>query len=250
VTLKRVLRKIYSNLISLPKLIFGFGIKQYDQIISGQIREDEFSKQIKLITSDKSNSFFVEIGSSAGGGSTKQFVDSLLEREDRDLCLIVCFEASAPRSIALKNLYGDYKFVKIYNQSSVRLDEYPSYRSIVSFYLKTKSNMHRYGLLVVLSWLRVEKKYLRKNGLGFTSGLESMKNEFGEDPDVVLIDGSEFTGEVELNYLSSAKYILLDDINSFKNFGNFEKLNNSTSHQIISLDKSLRNGYAIFKKIQ
>lgn len=184
-----------------------------------------------------------------GGGSTKQFVESLLKREDKDLCIIVCFEASEPRAIKLKNLYGDYKFVRIYNQSSVRLDEYPSYRSIVSFYLKTKSNLNRYGLFVVLSWLRVEKKYLKRNALGFSSGLETMKNEFGEDPDVLLIDGSEFTGEAEFNYLSSARYILLDDINSFKNFVNFKKLCNSRKHQIMALNRSLRNGYAIFRKV-
>lgn len=59
---------MYSNLIAIPKLMFGFGIKQYDQIIPGEIHEDEFSEQIKKIACDKSNRFFVEIGSSAGGG--------------------------------------------------------------------------------------------------------------------------------------------------------------------------------------
>ncbi len=238
-----------SNLLAIPKLIFGFGYKKYDQIIPGEIRNDEFSEEIKKLVADKSNSFFVEIGSSAGGGSTKQFIESLLARNDRKLCKLVCFEASRPRAMQLRESFGNYIFLQIYNQSTIKLDEYPSYRSIIGFYLKTNSNMNRYGLLVILSWLRTEKKYLSKNGLASSSGIKSMKSEFDNQIDVVLIDGSEFTGEVELGYFSTAKYILLDDIKSFKNFNNFKMLSNSKKHQVVSVNNSLRNGYAIFKRV-
>ena len=66
--LKKILLRIHRNTIAIPKLALGIGYKQYDQIIPGEIRDD-FSKHIEKITSDTSNKFFVEIGSSAGGGA-------------------------------------------------------------------------------------------------------------------------------------------------------------------------------------
>ena len=245
---KKILRKIHRNLVAIPRLAFGIGYKQYDKIIPGEISDDNFAKHIKEIASNKTNKLFVEIGSSAGGGSTKQFIESLINREDKDLCKLICFEVSQPRSARLKNAYGQHEFVCIYNQSTIKLSEYPKYTELITFYLKTKSNLNRYGLIVVLSWLRLELKYLRKKGLGTNSGLEIMQKDFDENIDVLLIDGSEFTGEVEFSYLKSAKYVLLDDINSFKNLRNYLNLSNSNDYQIIAFDRTLRNGYAIFKR--
>jgi hypothetical protein len=150
--------------------------------------------------------------------------------------------------MSLKNTYSQHDFLYIYNQSSIKLNEYPSYKDITAFYLKTKSNLNRYGLIVVLSWLRLELKYLRKKSLGVNSGLETMQKDFGFNIDVLLIDGSEFTGEAEFRYLKSAKYVLLDDINSFKNLRNYLNLSTSIDHKIVAVNRSLRNGYAIFKR--
>jgi hypothetical protein len=66
--LRKILAKIHRNTIAIPRLVFGIGYKQYDQIIPGEIRDDDFSEHIKEIASDKTNKLFVEIGSSAGGG--------------------------------------------------------------------------------------------------------------------------------------------------------------------------------------
>ena len=46
-----------------------------------------------------------------------------------------------------------------------------------------------------------------------------------------------------------AKFILLDDINTFKNYHNYFELKKDKEYQIIAENKKLRNGYAIFKKI-
>jgi hypothetical protein len=75
-----------------------------------------------------------------------------------------------------------------------------------------------------------------------------MQKDFGFNIDVLLIDGSEFTGEAEFRYLNSAKYVLLDDINSFKNLRNYLNLSTSFDYQIVAVNRSLRNGYAIFKR--
>jgi len=246
--IRRILAKIHRNTIAIPKLVFGIGYKQYDRVIPGEICDDEFSKYITRIASNKTNKLFVEIGSSAGAGSTKQFIEALRKREDKNLCKLICFEVSEPRSELLKTSYGQHHFVYIFNKSSIKLSEYPKYKDVIAFYLKTKSNLKRYGLIVVLSWLRLELKYLRKKGFGKNSGLEIMLKDFGDDIDVLLIDGSEFTGEAEFHHLKTAKYVLLDDINGFKNYKNYRNLMNSSDHQIIVVNETLRNGFAIFKR--
>jgi hypothetical protein len=65
--------------------------------------------------------------------------------------------------------------------------------------------------------------------------------------DLVLIDGSEFTGEPELDELYGAKYILLDDTMTFKNWVNYERLSKDSNYELIEEDQSCRNGFAAFK---
>lgn len=65
--IKKILLKIHRNTIAIPKLVFGIGYKQYDQIIPGEINNDDFSEYIKEIATNRTNKLFVEIGSSAGG---------------------------------------------------------------------------------------------------------------------------------------------------------------------------------------
>ena len=67
--------------------------------------------------------------------------------------------------------------------------------------------------------------------------------------DVVLIDGSEFSGSGELNKTYGAKFIMLDDINSFKNYNNYRLLYNDMNYEPVALNFYLRNGYAVFRKI-
>jgi len=68
--------------------------------------------------------------------------------------------------------------------------------------------------------------------------------------DMVLIDGSEFTGEVELNFVLGSKVIALDDINTFKCYNAFKKLSADSNYVLKHSNSKLRNGYAIFEIIQ
>ena len=66
--------------------------------------------------------------------------------------------------------------------------------------------------------------------------------------DVALIDGSEFTGSSELDEVYGAKYIILDDINTFKNYYNLQRMYQDSDYSVITENNSVRNGFAIFKK--
>ena len=65
---------------------------------------------------------------------------------------------------------------------------------------------------------------------------------------MVLIDGSEFTDTAELELVYGARFILLDDICTFKNFTSRQRLLNDPNYECIEENLDLRNGYAIFKK--
>ncbi len=65
---------------------------------------------------------------------------------------------------------------------------------------------------------------------------------------MVLIDGSEFPGKAELEDVYGSKWILLDDVNAFKNYENYQSLFNDQSYELYEEDWSLRNGFAIFRR--
>lgn len=67
--------------------------------------------------------------------------------------------------------------------------------------------------------------------------------------DVVFIDASELTLSVELEDLFGAMFVLLDDINSFQNYKNHQNLINKNNYILVTQNPSLRNGYAVFKKV-
>jgi hypothetical protein len=69
-----------------------------------------------------------------------------------------------------------------------------------------------------------------------------------ENFDLVLIDGSEFTGFAEFNKIYGAKYILLDDINGFKNYKTHQYLKNDKNYNLIIENYYVRNGFSAFSK--
>jgi hypothetical protein len=67
--------------------------------------------------------------------------------------------------------------------------------------------------------------------------------------DILLIDGSDYSGYLELILLKDiSKYILLDDVNSLKNEMARQYLLDSDDFELISEDLTSRNGYSVFKK--
>lgn len=66
--------------------------------------------------------------------------------------------------------------------------------------------------------------------------------------DVILIDSSELTVTAELNDLYGANFVLLDDI-STNNYKNYHKILTDQNYTLVAQNPSLRNGYAIFRKV-
>ncbi|MGB6300615.1 MAG: glycosyltransferase, partial [Rivularia sp. (in: cyanobacteria)] len=216
-------------------------------IIPPEIKNDEFYYAIQQIVSKEKLQTVLEIGSSSGGGSTEAFVTEL--RKNPNKPQLFCMEVSKTRFTELTKRYSDDDFVKCYNVSSVSLDKFPKKKDVIDFYNNTQNNLKLYPLAQVLGWLDQDIEYVRNSGV-VDKGIQQIKQENNiELFDLVLIDGSEFTGIAELDEVYGAKFICLDDINTFKNYKNHHELLSDINYELIVQNYSVRNGFSIFRRV-
>jgi len=223
-----------------------FALSELDRIISPEIKNDVFYQTIYTLAKNESLKNILEIGSSSGDGSTEAFVLGIMKNPSHPT--LYCMEVSRTRFAALQKRYAPLSCVKCYNVSSVPLHSFPSENEIASFLITTPTNLSSHGRDTVLRWLRQDIDYV-KDAQVPENGIEIIKRENNIDHfDMVLIDGSEFTGVAEFKLVYGAKFILLDDISGFKNHTNYVTLCNDPDYELIEENKNLRNGYAVFKK--
>ena len=223
-------------------------VSQLELSIPGEINDDVFSKSIKNLASLSSVKNIIEIGSSSGGGSTTSFIEALQRRNDLDEIKFICLELSNIRFKNLKNYLTPYEFAIAYNLSSVDINSFPTENEVIKFYKNRNTVLNKFPLDEVLRWRKQDIDYIKNSGKNIC-GLEAIKKSLGiKIFDLCLIDGSEFTGKVELNHLIGSNYILLDDTESYKCREAFEILNNRDDYDLIEYNPSLRNGCAAFQK--
>lgn len=218
-----------------------------NNIIPPEIYNDEFSEDIIKIVKNNDLKHILEIGSSNGEGSTTVIITAILNRSFFSEVNLLCLEASIERFKALKKRFQDFSFVKCYNSSSIKLEEFPSEEKIKSFYNNIKSNLNKFSEQTIISWLHEDKNYLIKNNIK-TNAIEDLKENLKiQSFDFVLIDGSEFTGEIELSKVIGSKFIALDDIETYKNYLSHKTLMKSKDYSVLKINTKLRNGYSIFR---
>lgn len=220
---------------------------ELNYLIAPEIKDDEFYSWIQQLAQRQDIKTVLEIGSSSGGGSTEAFVKGL--RQNPNQPVMYCMEVSKPRFESLRDRYASEGFVQCYNVSSVALDQFPSPNEVVAFYEQVESPLRQFPVEQVVGWLRQDIEYVRSSGI-WSNGIRQIKTENQiETFDLVLIDGSEFTGDVELEEVYGAKFILLDDICTFKNYKSHQQLLADPNYALIAQNLSLRNGYSIFKRV-
>ncbi len=221
---------------------------EIDRLIPPEIKNDEFYAIIQKIAREENIQTVLEIGSSSGEGSTEAFVTGL--RDNPNHPFLYCIEVSQSRFTELNLRYQNDDFVKCYNVSSVSVDKFPDQQQIINFYQNTLNNLKSYPVEQVLDWLKQDIDYVNNSGLS-DNGIARIKqeNRIGYF-DVVLIDGSEFTGSAELAEVYGAKYIFLDDITTYKNYASHRQLLADSNYTLLTENASLRNGYSVFKKIE
>jgi hypothetical protein len=218
----------------------------FNRIIPPEIKNDEFYRAIQRIVQNEDIKTVLEIGSSSGEGSTEALVTGM--RQNPNQPILFCLEISKPRFAQLQNTYKDDGFVKCYNVSSVSIEQFADEEEVIKFYKSNQTNLNYYPLEEVISWLHQDIEYIKQSGVS-GRGIAQIKEQNNIDFfDVALIDGSEFTGSSELDEVYGAKYIILEDINTFKNYYNLQRLYQDSDYTVITENNSVRNGFAIFKK--
>lgn len=221
-------------------------MSELDMIIPAEISGDELYNIIKKLATESQISSVLEIGSSAGGGSTEAFVLGLQNNPHHPR--LFCMEVSKPRFAQLQQRYSSESHVFCYNVSSVPVSRFPSEKEVELFYTWIPSALNYFPLERVLGWLRQDIAYVRDSG-AHQNGIQLIKQEQEISTfDMVLIDGSEFTGMAELEEIYGAEYILLDDIDGFKNRNNYQRLMEDPAYSLLQENWGVRNGYAVFKK--
>lgn len=218
-----------------------------DRLIPPEIRHDRFSRAIAGVAATRGVRQMLEIGASSGEGSTEAFVTGALKNPDGPP-LLHAIEVSATRFTALVERWKAYPFVHCYHVSSVPLESFPAAEEVARFHREVRSRLRRNRLDKVLGWLQQDLDYLRAHRLS-APGIRQVRARHGiERFDAVLIDGSEFTGKAELEEVYGARFLLLDDTRSFKNWDNLRRLEADPAYRLVTRSRWLRNGFAIFER--
>jgi glycosyltransferase involved in cell wall biosynthesis len=217
-----------------------------DTLILPEVFEDEFYTAIVNLARSARIDTVLEIGSSSGGGSTLAWVEGL--RQNPRHPRLYCMEVSRARCAALKERWGGEGFVECFLGSSVRPDQFPDPAAVENFHRTIPGPLQQYPIAEVLGWLKQDLDYLEKEQVP-TGCIAQIKRErsithFG----AVLIDGSEFTGDAELDEIYGAEYILLDDICTYKCHGARLRLLHDPGYELIAENEKIRHGYSIFKR--
>jgi hypothetical protein len=218
-----------------------------DRVIPPEITGDHFYRAIVEVASTPGVREILEIGSSSGAGSTEAWVSGALQNPE--LPRLHCIEVSSARYAALVERWAQHEFVHCYHVSSVPLECFPSAGEVEDFYRSTRSKLRRTPLETVLDWLRQDVEYVRAQGLS-QHGIREIRERQGiEFFDAVLIDGSEFTGRAELSEVYGARFLLLDDTQTYKNFENARQLEADPHYRLVRADRRTRNGFAVFERV-
>jgi len=219
---------------------------QLDRLLAPEIRRDRLSRAVEAVGATPGVRHILDIGASSGEGSTAAWVRGALRNPLRPT--IYCLEVSVPRFAELARRWQNHGFVKCYNVSSVPAERFPTEEEVARFYREVRSKLRNVRLEKVLGWLRQDLAYLAEHALS-GDGIGRIKTENGISGfDAVLIDGSEFAGKPELDAVWGARFILLDDTRSYKNWENYRRLKADPSHRLVTRSYWSRNGFAVFER--
>jgi Glycosyl transferases group 1 len=174
-----------------------------------QMKDDEFFSSIQKLVREEDIKTVLVIGASSGEGSTEAILTGA--KENRNKPTVVCINITVPRFIKLQKLYANNSVVKCYDFPSMSVEDYSD-----------ECDTHI-------------KKIKQKNKI----------NSF----DVILINCCKLNFITELDDVYGANFVLIDAINNPQNYKNYSRLLADANYTIVTQNLSLRDGYAIFKKV-
>lgn len=217
-----------------------------DHAIPPEIRDDRFAAVIREIAARPEVRTILEEGSSSGEGSTDAFVAGALRNAAPPQ--LHCVELSDVRFQRLVERHDHHAFVHCHNVSAVRSGRFASEADVADFCRGFRPWLKRRSRRRYLAWRDQDLEYVRASGKD-RDGIREIRDQHAPDGfDAVLIDGSEFTGAAVLDDVYGARFLLLDDIRSIKNHGNYGRLRNDGAYELVERSWRLRNGFAVFQR--
>jgi hypothetical protein len=202
---------------------------------TGQIKAGHsVAKYIYELSKMDENTNLMEIGTWNGLGSTRFFIEAMMENKK---AIFYSLENNSDKVKFAREYWDkhitDHKLnVHFLNATIVSGDEL---REFVDKEFSTWKDDEQ-----TKKWINID--------------IENSQNTI-ESPfkkiDVLLIDGGEWNGQLEFEKLKDiTKYIILDDIGSFKNMKNYEFMKDSPDFELIFEDLAERHGTAAFKNLK
>jgi hypothetical protein len=220
-------------------------VSESERLIAPEILDDAFYDRLKALSMLEPVKHVLEIGSSSGEGSTVAFYRGM--RLNLSHPKLYCLEVSRTRFAELKHRYASADFIKCYNMSAVASSRVATEQEIELFYNAHATALNQYDLPTIFGWRTEGLQYLKEFPELDRAGIAEIKKSEGIGQfDIVLIDGSEFTGSAELEDVYGAKIICLDDVNAFKCYDARQRLLADPEYELLDENLALRNGYSIF----
>ena len=195
----------------------------------GQIQyDDPMGQVIATYAKDIRFSKYLEIGTWNGGGSTYCFMKGFEQRNTDISFNFVSLEINEEMYSEAKEKYKNIDYINLFLGRILTDNEVPDINTI----LETFESVN-------IEWLRNDI-----NNLEYSSYFDTSYN-----PEVVLLDGSEYLTYFEFKKLyDTTKVFILDDINSEKCRKIVEELRKANwleKHYV----RDERNGWAVYEKL-
>jgi hypothetical protein len=144
----------------------------------------------------------------------------LLENPGRPT--VQCIEALETSAAHVRRMFPDQFGLTVHCASAVRESDMPDVSVVAQFHASTSGPLAQYPLVQVLGWLREDLARAQLSGAGVIGRLREVRSHapFG----LVVIDGSEFSAQAELQLLIGANIICLGSTRTFKGQGNLRLL--------------------------
>jgi hypothetical protein len=218
-------------------------MSELDRLIKPEVLGDTLFNTIQTVAALGEVKSILDIGTSSGEGSAQAFLNGMKTNLGAHL---YCLEVSKPRFAELEKKMAGNPRVHVLNESSVPLTSFPTDTDVIDFYHSHTTALNQFPIERVLGWLKQDVDYVKNKAIS-QEGIRHIKQEYSiKNFDVVLIDGSEFTGMAEFAEVYGSRYIILDDINAFKNYSNYNRLLVDKRYELKQSDLALRNGFAMF----
>lgn len=221
-------------------------MSQLDFLIPAEITVGGLAKWLEGLAELPEIQTILEIGSSDGSGSTQKILAGL--RRKKTPTKLFCLEVSRQRWEKLQQRLQGFPGAVAVWSSSVSPGDFIPEDDVRRFYQESQTRLNETPLEEVLRWRIQDLAYLEEHSVPSDGIARVMQENHIDRFDLVLIDGSAFTGEAELRAVQGAGIIALDDVNDIKNGRNYLTLSRHPEYRLLAMDFVWRNGFAIFAR--